>query len=263
MNEQNRLAIITGATGGLGKAFAIQLARQKYNLILSGRQEDKLREIAGQLEHKFAIKAEPLIADLSNPEGIKILTDKIETTERIDMLVSNAGYGERNKFNDEQVDDVMKMLSVHVNATVQLVHKVLPAMIKAKCGNIISVSSLSAFVPAPGSSVYSSSKLFLNSFMESIHMEVSRLGIKVQSLCPGLVHTGFHNGSAVEHAVETRGFSLWMQPEEVVYASLRGLDRGKVICVPGSINKLIRGILRIAPRRPYYAVAKMVARRFK
>lgn len=263
MTQQNRTAIITGATGGLGMAFAKKLAQQQYNLVISGRQEDKLTEMSRQLSERYSVAVEPIIADLSCAEGIRVLTDKIDELGSVDTLVSNAGYGEHSLFNDERVDDVMKMISVHINATVQLVHKVLPDMIRKKCGNIISVSSLSAFVPAPGSSIYSSSKLFLNSFMEAIHMEVHKLGIRVQSLCPGLVHTGFHQGSMTEHTVEMRGVSLWMEPDEVVYASMRGLQRGEVICVPGHVNKLIKSLVPVLPRRPYYSVVKRIARKFR
>lgn len=263
MEQQHKLALITGATGGIGKAYAKQLAKSKYDLILSGRQEDKLKELADGLSAKFSIKAYPVISDLSTPEGIKLLTNKIDEQGGVDMLVSNAGYAERSRFDDKAVDDIMNMISVHINATVQLVHAVLPGMKKKKSGSIISVSSLSAYVPAPGSSIYSSSKLFLNSFMESIHMEVRKLGIKVQSLCPGLTHTNFHGGSSVEKSVEVRGVSLWMEPEDVVYASLRTLGKRSVIYTPGGINKILRAILPILPRRPYYAIVGKVARKFR
>lgn len=263
MDKKNRTALITGATGGLGRAYARQLARKNYDLILTGRQEDKLSELALNLSSKYRITAQTVVCDLSSNDGINMLTQTIKANDGVDMLVSNAGYAERSRFDDKSVDDILKMISVHINATVQLVHAVLPDMVRKKFGNIISVSSLSAYVPAPGSSIYSSSKMFLNSFMESLHMEVRKLGINVQSLCPGLVHTDFHEGSAVEQSVEVRGVSLWMQPDEVVYSSLKTLHRSRVVHTPGSINKLIRFFLPLLPRRPYYSVVSRVAGKFK
>lgn len=263
MNQQNKVALITGASGGIGKAYAEQLAKRKYNLILSGRQKEVLDDIAGKLSADYSIDADYVVSDLSTQDGIKKLTDRINDEGGVDMLVSNAGYAERSRFNDKDVEEINKMLSVHINATVQLVHAVLPGMINKKCGNIISVSSLSAYVPAPGSSIYSSSKLFLNSFMEAIHMEVRKMGIKVQSLCPGLTHTGFHQGTSVAQSAEVRGMSIWMQPEDVVQASLRKLGKRSVIYTPGSINKVLRALLPLLPRKPYYAIAGRFATRFK
>lgn len=263
MGEKNKVALITGASGGLGKSFAKHLAAQKYDLILSGRREQELQTLAEDISAYYGVKANVVISDLSTDAGIQVLTDIIDTTDNLDMLVSNAGYGERNRFEDEEVADVMKMISVFVNATVKLVHSVLPKMIKERRGNIIAVSSLSAFIPAPGSSVYSSSKVFINSFMESIYMEVHKYGINVQSLCPGLVHTGFHGNSQVETVVEVRGVSLWMEPDRVVEASLNGLKKGNVICVPGVLNKLLKRLMPSMPRRPYYSIVDKIAKKFK
>ncbi|MCB0696779.1 MAG: SDR family oxidoreductase [Chitinophagaceae bacterium] len=263
VNTTGRKAIITGASGGIGRSFARQLAAQQYDLVLSGRNESELVKLADELRTSYGVDTDIVVTDLSHPTGIEVLTDKLSTIDSIDMLVSNAGYGERSRFEHEPVDKVLQMISVFINATVQLVHAVLPKMINAKKGSIITVSSLSAFVPAPGSSIYSSSKVFLNSFMESIYMEVRKYGIRVQSLCPGLTHTGFHNNTQVTQRTEVRGLSLWMEPDMVVEASLRGLDRGEVICVPGHINKVIKRIMPVLPRKPYYAFVNKIARRFK
>jgi len=259
----NKIALVTGASGGIGSSFAKQLAAQKYDLVLSGRKEQELRNLADDITATYGVGVELVITDLSSEQGIEVLTDRVAALDNIDMLVSNAGYGERSRFEHEQVSDVMKMISVSVNATVQLVHAALPGMIRRKSGNIIAVSSLSAFVPAPGSSIYSSSKVFLNSFMESIYMEVHKYGIKVQSLCPGLVHTGFHNNSQVAHTVDARGLNLWMEPDKVVEHSLRALMKGEVICIPGTVNKLIKRLLPSLPRRSYYSIVDRIAQRFK
>lgn len=262
MSVHNKVAVITGASGGLGEAYAHQLAASGYSLLISGRQQARLVELAMHVSTTYGTAVEVLQADLSDEDGITLLTDRIKVMGRIDMLVSNAGYGEGSRFEDESVTDVMKMISVHINATVRLVHAVLPIMKKQQAGDIITVSSLSAFVPAPGSSVYASTKTFLNTFMESIQMEVRRYGIRVQSLCPGLTHTGFHSRLA-QGATPLKGLSLWMSPEDVVTASLKKLGGTSVVYVPGFKNKLIRFFTAIMLRSVYLAVVERVSNRLR
>lgn len=263
MSVQNKLAVITGASGGLGETYARRLAASGYNLLISGRQHARLVELAVQITTAYGTAVEVLQADLSDEEGIALLTSRIKGMSRIDMLVSNAGYGEGSRFEDESVTDVMKMISVHINATVQLVHAVLPIMKKQQHGDIIAVSSLSAFVPAPGSSIYASTKTFLNTFMESIQMEVRQYGISVQSLCPGLTNTRFHSRMAQSSVVHVKGFSLWMSPEDVVIASLKKLGGTSVVYVPGFKNKLIRFFTAIMLRSVYLAVVERVSNKLR
>lgn len=263
MEHKSKLAIISGATGGLGRSFAEHLAAQHYHLVLTAYEHDLLDEQAIDLQDKYGITVTTIVADLSKAEDISMLTSYISGLTQIDMLVNCAGYGEKHMFSEEQIGDVRKMLSVHISATVELVHSVLPVMIKNESGAIITVASLAAFIPAPGSSIYASSKAFLNSFMESLHMEVHHKGIQVQSLCPGLTHTGFHQKSDVERSMDVKGIDLWMEPDEVVEASLKGLDKGSVICIPGKINKVIKHFLQALPRGQYYFLTNQVAKKFK
>lgn len=258
----NRWAIVTGATGGIGLSFAQHLAADGFNLILSARNSEKLEEVAANLRSdNEGINVETMAADLSIARDIANLVSYISALPRIDMLVNCAGYGERCHFSDEVGHEILDMLSVHITATVQLVHAALPLMIKQRKGAIIAVSSLAAFLPAPGASIYSSSKAFLNSFMEALHMEVHHHGIKVQSLCPGPTHTDFHKG--VEVAESAAGVDFWMEPDEVVETSLKALEKGEVICVPGAMNKMLKSLASIMPRKPFYTLAEKIARKYR
>ncbi len=258
----NKLALITGATGGIGLSFATHLAAEGYDLVITGRNSRKLNEIAANLNvNNAGINIDAIQADLSLAADIASLAKYAEQLEHIDMLVNCAGYGERCLFIDEPEHEILDMLSVHITATVQLVHAVLPRMVKNHSGAIITVSSLAAFVPAPGSTIYASSKAFLNTFMESLHMEVHQYGIKVQSLCPGPTHTDFHKGASPAQSVS--GIDLWMKPDEVVNISLRALENDEVVCVPGSMNKVIKNLTSLLPRTPYYRLTEKLAKKYR
>lgn len=263
MSVQNKMAVITGASGGLGEAYARQLAASGYDLLISGRQKTRLEDLAVYITSTYGTVVEVLPTDLSDQSGISLLTKRVSALQRIDLLVSNAGYGERTMFADESVTDVMKMISVHINATVQLVHAVLPVMKRQHHGEIIAVSSLSAFVPAPGSSVYSATKTFLNTFMETIQMEVRQYGIHVQSLCPGLVHTNFHNGSVEKANMQTGIIDIWMHPDEVVAGSLNCLGSGRVVYIPGVINNIIKTLVGLLPRKGYYILTEKMTEKVR
>ena len=152
------------------------------------------------------------------------------------------------------------MIQVHISATIQLVHAVLPGMVKRKQGKIITVSSMSAFLPAPGNSIYAATKAFLNTFMESIHMEVHKYGLQVQSLCPGLTRTGFHKRLKKE-GKRSRISKIvpWMEADEVVDQSLKCLEDGKVICIPGCFNKAVKKVIPALPRKSFYSLSEKIA----
>ncbi|MCB0698456.1 MAG: SDR family oxidoreductase [Chitinophagales bacterium] len=260
MGNKNKLAIITGATGGFGYSYAKHYASSGYDLLLTARDTPKLNAISTELREKYNVAIETVSADLSLKKDIDMLANRFVSLERIDALINSAGYSERSLFLNEDMEQVESMLNVHIQSTITLVHAVLPVMIKQRGGTIITVSSLAAFAPAPGSSIYASSKALLNSFMQSVYMEVQQYNIKVQSLCPGLTHTGFHKGAGIESV--SKGKRLWMEADEVVRASFRALKKGKVIYVPGSMNKVIRMLTQFSPRRWYYFFAGRIARQF-
>lgn len=258
---KRKQAFITGASGGIGKEYARQLATRGYDLVLIAHRQEGLHDLADEIQHSHDVQVATHIADFTSHVHVDEVVALIKKSTYAGVLVNCAGYSEHTPFHNQDEAEVLNMLNVQVTATVRLVHAVLPGMIEQKNGSIITVSSLAAFIPAPGASMYSASKAFLNTFMETLHMEVHNYGIKVQSLCPGATHTGFHQGQEMEESVA--GIDFWMEPEDVVATSLWALDKGEVVCVPGIINKVIKNVAPMLPRKPYYLLAEKMAAKFR
>jgi len=255
------MAVITGATSGIGRAFAERLARDGYDLLVTGRRASVLRGLAATLAKQAGVRVTTVIAELSSEKEVSALVRRIEKLQRVDALVNNAGYGSGLAFRKAPIDDHLRMVAVHVTAALRLAHAVLPGMVARSEGTIVTVASLAAFLPLPGSAVYCGTKAFLNSMTESIAMEVSGNGIRVQSLCPGLVRTDFHGRTKrwANRASESRdrGIVRWMSPEQVVERSFRDLARGRVLCIPGFWNRVGFHAVKLMPRGLY---ARLVGR---
>lgn len=241
-------ALITGASSGIGAAFARQLAAQGYHLILVARREERLADLATHLQEQYPITAEVLVADLSQPADIERVEKRIASLGHLDLLINNAGFGTPGRFAELDLARQIDMIHVHVLASVRLTHAALPGMLGQRRGGIINVSSVAAFVGLPGSATYAATKAYLNIFSEALQAELNGTGIYIQALCPGFTHTGFH--FTPEHA----GFYpsqipefLWMSAEDVVTQSLEALGRGSVIFIPGFKNRLLAAIARNTP----------------
>jgi short-subunit dehydrogenase len=249
--KNSQIALITGASSGIGKAFATHFAGMGYALIITGRQMDKLHALALKLKAGFGVDVKVIKADFSIDEDLNRLLNEIETHDKIFVLVNNAGFGSGLEFCENSLTGHLRMIQAHIVASTELAYAVLPQMIKRKNGIIINVSSIGAYIPAPGNSIYSASKIFLKNLTESIHLEVHQHGVKLQCLCPGLTNTEFHNRINGKKFGMKNDF-LWMNPEEVVQDSLLALQKDKIICVPGLVNKMIVGISVLIPRQMYY-----------
>jgi len=257
--QQRPAAVITGASSGLGEEYARQLAAQGYDLVLVARREDRLRAVRDDLAGKHQLEMEIVVADLTRHEDVERVAQRIGQLPSLDLLVNNAGFGTMGSFADIDVARQVEMVEVHVAAPMRLIRAALPGMIQRRRGAIINVSSLASFLIAPGSTTYSATKAFLNSFSESLQAELDGTGVRVQSLCPGFTHTGFHSTSDFEHfdrAQIPRG--MWMSSEAVVRESLRQLKSGGVICIPGAKNRWMARLLRV---RMVNRIAGMVFRK--
>lgn len=235
-------ALITGATSGIGAAFAKAFAAQKYDLIITGRRKEKIQAVAEELKAKYSVDVEVIIAELANAKDLEALAAKIKTIKNLEILVNNAGFASRGYFYEVDFTSHETMLKVHTLATIKLTHAVLPTMVKNKRGAIINVSSIAAFYPYPQNAMYAATKAFLNRFTEAIKVELKGTGVRVQALCPGQTITDFHvrMGEGHEQAYKSRGLFKAMLPEKIVAVSLKCLRKNKVICVPGFNNKIIR-----------------------
>lgn len=243
-NSTAKIALITGASSGLGAEFARQLAAQDYNLIITARRKQRLADLATALEVKYKINVEQLTADLSTQEGIEKVTSKITGLHSLDLLVNNAGFGTVGKFCTVDPNKHKSMVQVHVNAPVLLTRAALPGMISRKSGAVINVASLAGIIPIR-SVLYGTTKAFLISFSEALDNDVKHMGIHVQALCPGFTLTEFHDSPEYTNfSTSSIPKFLWLTSEQVVHESLKALKRHKVICIPGNLYRFAGALSR-------------------
>jgi hypothetical protein len=258
-----KVAVITGATSGIGKAYAEYFASHDYDLLITGRRKEIIIPFAKQLMLNHDVGVEVVIADLTVKEEFMKVLKAINNLKNIGVLINNAGYCLNHKFSSDQLDHQLGMLKAHVDAPVMLIHHVLPEMMKNKGGIIINVSSLAAYIPTADNSMYSSTKTFLINFSESLHLDVFQYGIKVQCLCPGLTFSDFHRDINLSESVtgtilKRLRFIPWMKPDRVVRYSISCLNKGKVICIPGFRNRVFKFLVTLVPRPLYYMISRAV-----
>ncbi len=252
MREGNRV-LITGATSGIGLAFAERLASEGFDLIMTGRRRELIESSARNLTERYGIATDVVLAELSEEAGVTKVLEAIATAGGLKGLINNAGFGLDGMFAERDMKEHLAMIRVHVEASLRFIHAALPGMIERRNGFIINVSSLGAYVPAPVNGIYGGTKAFLNLFTESLHMETRQYGLRVQALCPGFTLTDFHGRMGMETGKISSPFR-WMKTERVVDISLKNLRKGKVLCIPGLSNRLLYGLVRCIPRRLYYRI---------
>ncbi len=240
------LAFITGATSGIGAAFARRLAADGHDLVLHGRQRERLGALAEELQRKHEVSAEVLIAELAEEAGIRDVEEKIKRTLNLELLVNNAGSGFHGLFHETDVQDIEEMIAVHVRVCARLARAAIPAMVARGRGAVINVSSVAAFTPSPRSVNYGAVKAYLKTFSEGLHMELIGTGVRVQALCPGYTRTEFHSRRGIDTSRIPDG--LWMSAESVVDESLRCLKRNRVICIPGRKYRFFVWLARWLPQ---------------
>ena len=256
MNSQRKTAVITGASSGIGAAFARRLAGEGFDLMLHGRREERLQALCKEVRSLHGISAEYVVAELSDPGDLTRLEHRVRQTANLVMLVNNAGSSSILRFYEEDIDVQESIMRVHINASVRLTHAALAVMLPRRDGAIINVSSVAASFISPGSVIYCASKLFLKSFTESLHLELRNTGVRVQVLCPGYTATEFH----ARLGYDTSGafFRNFMSAEEVVDISLRYLHKGKVVCIPGLKYRLAVLLPHLIPRPLLYKLTLRV-----
>ena len=247
IHYQNRWAVVTGASSGLGRGLAARLAGRNMSLVLTGRNQARLDEAAQQIRRDSPrVTVETVAADLSVPSGVSALLDHVGDRP-IEVLVNNAGFGSYGPFVDADPAREEDEVAVDVSAVVTLARAFLPGMIARQSGGILNVASAIAFQPAPYQAVYGASKAFVLSFSQALWAEARAAGVTVTALCPGPTRTGFVDalGADVAH---TAIYSRLAEPEPVIEAGLSGLDNGRAVVIPGLRTKLIAASVRFMPR---------------
>lgn len=234
---------ITGASSGIGEAYARALARDGYHLVMAARREDRLRSLAEKLTRGNPVRVETLVVDLSNPADIERAASVVEEIPDLELLINNAGFGLSSAFLGVDAEIHTNMIRLHVEAPVRLTRAALPGMIERGGGGIINVSSIASFVPLPGSSTYGATKTYLNFFDGVLREELKGTGVRVQSLTPGFTYSEFHDVAKIDRTIIPA--FMWMPAHKVVTASLDGMREDREMVIPGNIYKLMAFALRL------------------
>ncbi|RPJ62696.1 MAG: SDR family oxidoreductase [Dehalococcoidia bacterium] len=254
-------ALITGASSGIGEAYARKLASLGYDLILVARRKDLLEAIAKDLKDKFSVSVCVMPCDLAKADDMTVIEDKIRQTDNLSVLVNNAGFGFPGAFAECDEGKSLDMIAVHITAPTRLTKAALPGMITRKEGYIINVASMAAFLPSAGSVMYGATKTYLVSFSECLQIELQNSGVNVQALCPGFTRTGFHSTEELSNI----DFSylppfLWTSADKLVEQSWRAAGKKQTVFIPGTIYRiayLFRGLIAyIAKIRPSTTLTK-------
>jgi uncharacterized protein len=234
------LALVTGASSGIGASFAERLAQDGHDLIIVARRADRLAEIAQELTTLHGVNVETMAVDLSDPAALRTVEKRIAEESALDLLVNNAGFGGYMPFVDLDPETATELINLKVLAVTRLTRAALPGMFERGRGSVISVSSRLAFSGSMGSTqlpkraVYAGANAFINTFTQLLQSELEGTGVRVQVLCPGVVQTEFHEQAGIDASHYPAG--IVMKPEDVVQASLKGLQLGEVICVPVMVD---------------------------
>jgi uncharacterized protein len=245
--ERRRIAMVTGASSGIGKAFAERLAGQRWDLVLVARDGARLRDLAERLKTQHGTESEVMEVDLIDPEQ----RAKVEARLRggspsVEMLVNNAGFGTGGAFSEVSIEGEERVVQLNVVALMRLAHAALEPMRRQGRGTIINVSSVAGFAPGSLNATYSASKAFVTNFTETLSIETRGTGIRVQALCPGFTRTEFQQRAGIDDS-RLPGF-VWDSADTVVEASLRGLARRQVVVMPTFKYQLLVALIKLLPR---------------
>jgi short-subunit dehydrogenase len=252
--EVRRTAMVTGATSGIGAAFAARLAASGYDLVLVSRDADRLGRAAGDLRSRHGVAVDVLPADLADPGELAGIEARLRDGAPVDLLVNNAGMSLNKAFLRSSAEEEERLLRLNVTAVMRLTHAALPGMVDRRHGAVVNVSSVYGFAAVMPGSTYPASKAWVTNFTESVGLSVRRFGIRVMALCPGYTRTEFHSRAGIDMS-KTPAW-LWLDADRVVRDGLRDLARGKLLSVPDWRYKTVVFGMRHVPRRLLQRVAK-------
>ncbi len=241
------LAVITGATGGLGEIFARLLAQRGFDLLLVGRNREKLESLAALLNKNFKVSASPIVSDLSSETELRKLCTFLKTLPQTPhVLINNAGFGFVGNALSMAPEKAQEMINVNVKALTALTLALAPQMKEKGVGRILNVASIAAFMPCPTMAVYASTKAYVLSFSEALNTELKGTGVTVSALCPGPLATAFWDRAGLESAYS---LNTWMtSTESAAQAGIDALFSGTPVTTPGIANRLLTVTTCVAPR---------------
>lgn len=244
-----RLVLITGASSGIGLAFARTYAAHGWDVAVTARRADRLEKLVEEIRLRFGVEAHALPADLADPATLEALQKSLLALGRtVDGLVNNAGYGLTGGFIGNALENHQTLMQVMMTAPVELIHRFAPGMVEQKFGRIINVASLAGFLPAsPGDPLYGPIKTFLTRFSQSLHLEMRDHGVHVTALCPGFTYTEFHDATGASKLSKAIPEWAWMGADEVAREGYVAAEANRAACVPGAPNKAAAALLKVLP----------------
>jgi len=256
---RDRWGLVTGASAGIGRVFAERLALRGMHLVLTARRTERLEALAGELRRAHGVRTAVVPADLGHPGEAPRLWAEATTGRAIHLLVNNAGFGARGRFDEIPLERHMELVQVNCVALMELAHLALPGMRERGGGGIINVASIAAFQPVPTLATYAASKAFALSFSEGLWAENASSGVRVLALCPGRTPTEFQRVAGTPTAEGAFGYRT---PEQVVDSGLKAFERGSPYEVPGLENLAATWVVRAMPRASVTRAMKSVVKRF-
>jgi short-subunit dehydrogenase len=251
------VALVTGASSGIGAVYAEALAEAGYHLILVARREEKLKSVQARTGGDI------LVADLATEAGVAEVAERIRATANLDFLVNNAGFGTQGYFWEAPLEGQLAMHRLHVLAPVHLTHAALPRMVARDRGFIVNVASVAGFGQNPGSISYCATKVWMNSFTEGLWLELRarKSKVRVQALCPGFTRSEFHDAADLD--MSSVPDALWHSAGNIVEESLNGLPSNELFVIPGWRYRTWVSLQKLAPRELIYAITKKSTEQFK
>ena len=234
-------ALVTGASSGIGREIARQLAIAGTDLVVVARDEARLRQLADSVD----VECEVLVADLADATALSAVEQRLAAAPAIDLLVNNAGFGYQGPFHELDASEAMAVVDVNVAAVHGLARAAAPSMVAAGRGGILNVSSMAGFTATPGGATYSATKAFVTSLSESLHGELRHHGVHVTALCPGFTRTEFQRRA--DYDTSSIPDRAWQTATEVATAGLRGVEKNRPVVVPGALNKIGAGVINTLP----------------
>jgi len=265
MSQARPLSLITGASAGIGAAFARALAVQKHDLILTARRVERLESLAEEVRQKYGCTVTVLPADLADPAAPRALNDMLQQRGlAVDWLINNAGYGVPGTFVENDWSTHAEFLQVLLTAPTELAWHLLPGMRERGYGRIINVASLAGHVPGTAKhTLYAASKAYLIKFSQSLALENQERGVHVCALCPGFTRSEFHDVTGTRTLMNKLPAFMWQSAEDVVRQGIDAVERGEAVYVTGRVNRTIKTMFKLMPDRLALRMSARQARRYR
>jgi uncharacterized protein len=249
MSKERPISLITGASAGIGAAFARALAARGHDLVLTARRTDRLEALAESMQREHAIRCTVLTADLADPHAVEQLCQTLDQQDlKVDWLINNAGYGVPGRFDANDWPVHADFIRVLMTAPTELAWRLIHGMRARGYGRIVNVASLAGHVPgSAGHTLYAASKAYLIKFSQSLALENLDTGVNVSALCPGFTRSEFHDVTGTRPLVSKMPNFMWQNAEDVVEEGIRAVERGEAVHVTGRFNRTIKGVFKLMP----------------